>query len=68
MTFQGMAIHKESWPIVMCPGCKAQPMDVMNIAALKADDRQVKLTYHCPQCRFETERVSTRPGTLPRSR
>jgi rubredoxin len=63
MTFQGMVMHRESWPIVMCPVCKAQPMDVMNIAALKADDRQVKLTYHCPQCRFETERVSTRPGT-----
>jgi hypothetical protein len=59
-------MQKETWPIVLCPGCKGQQMDIRQIVPMKPGDRQDVVTYRCPRCGFETERIAARPGAVTR--
>ncbi len=54
-------MQKQTWPVVMCPGCKTQ-MKVRHVEPVKPGDRMDEITYKCPKCGTETKRQVKRPA------
>jgi hypothetical protein len=54
-------MQNESWPIVLCPGCKIQ----MEVQLVEPGNRDDTFIFKCPRCACETERVLRRPLNAP---